>query len=296
MYQAKSGVKKFSLYWEGGFPRQKFFSQSEHVSSQIWCQKFFPLLGGRGSLDKKFFPQSEHVSSQIWCQKNFPLLGGVPLTKNFFPSLNMYQAKSGVKKFSLYWGGGPLNKKFFFWSEHVSSQIWCQKFFPLLRPGTPLPHLDLDLGPPLTWTWDPPQTWDWVPPQIWDQVPPHLDLDLGPPPTWTWTWDPHLGVDWQTENSTFPHPSDAGGNYSSPKSVLTWNILSQFIVKKNLVCKQKTALRGLVISRIVQIDILLAACPQCSTILFKWKSISFEKPCRLINSFRFTECREIGWD
>ena len=28
--------------------------------------------------------------------------GGGPLTKNFFPSLNMYQAKSGVKNFSLY--------------------------------------------------------------------------------------------------------------------------------------------------------------------------------------------------
>ena len=33
---------------------------------------------GGGSLDKKFFFQSEHVSSQIWCQKIFPLLGGVP--------------------------------------------------------------------------------------------------------------------------------------------------------------------------------------------------------------------------
>ena len=28
--------------------------------------------------------------------------GGGPLTKIFFPSLNMYQAKSGVKNFSLY--------------------------------------------------------------------------------------------------------------------------------------------------------------------------------------------------
>ena len=44
MYQAKSGVKKFSLYWGGGGP----------------------------------------------------------LTKIFFPSLNMYEAKSDVKNFSLY--------------------------------------------------------------------------------------------------------------------------------------------------------------------------------------------------
>ena len=79
MYQAKSGVKNFPLYWEGGVPRQKFFCQSEHVSSQIWCQKFFPLLGGRGGGGvprQKFFFWSEHVSSQIWCQKIFPLLGG----------------------------------------------------------------------------------------------------------------------------------------------------------------------------------------------------------------------------
>ena len=109
MYQAKSGVKNFSLYWRGRGPlTKKFVSQSEHVSSQIWCQKFFPLLRG-GSLDKNFFSQSEHVSSQMWCQKFFCLLVG---------------------------GGGPLTK-IFFRSEHVSSQIWCQKFFHLLRLGTP---------------------------------------------------------------------------------------------------------------------------------------------------------------
>ena len=117
-------------------------------------------------------------------------------------------------------GGGSLDKKCFFQSEHVSSQIWCQKFFPLLRPGTPPqtwtwdpPYPDLDLGPPhpdlalgpshpptLTWTWDPPTwTWTWDPPYSdLDLGPPHPDLDLGPPlpgpglgtPPLTWTWDP----------------------------------------------------------------------------------------------------------
>ena len=134
MYQAKS------FTGGRGVPQQKFFfSQSEHVSSQIWCQKIVPLLGGEvpkkkkncfSSLNmyqaisgvknfpftregevpskKKIFPQSEHVSSQIWCQKIFPLLGGgVPWQKIFFSSLNMYQAKSGVKKFSLYWDQDP---------------------------------------------------------------------------------------------------------------------------------------------------------------------------------------------
>ena len=80
----------------------------------------------------------------------------------------MYQAKSGVKIFSLYCGGGgPLYKKIFCQSEHVSSQICCQKFFPLLRLGTP-------------------------PPQVW--------------------------IDTQSENITFRHPSDAGGN-QSPRRV-----------------------------------------------------------------------------
>ena len=31
--------------------------------------------------------------------------------KLFFSSLNMYQAKSGVKNFSLYWGGGTPPEK-----------------------------------------------------------------------------------------------------------------------------------------------------------------------------------------
>ena len=117
MYQAKSGVKNF-----------------------------FPLLGGGGPLTKIFFPSLNMYQAKSGV-KNFPLYwGGDPSTKIFFPSLNMYQAKSGVKNFSLYWGGVP-RQKFFSWSEHVSSQIWCQKFFPLLRPGTP--PKNLRLGPPL---------------------------------------------------------------------------------------------------------------------------------------------------
>ena len=74
--------------------------------------KNFPFTGGGGvPSTKNFFSQSEHVSSQIWCQKIFPLLGGGrggSLNKNFFfSSLNMYQAKSGVKNFSLYGDQDP---------------------------------------------------------------------------------------------------------------------------------------------------------------------------------------------
>ena len=44
--------------------------------------------------------------------------------------------------FLLLWmGGGPSTKIFFSQSEHVSSQICCQKIFPLLRPGTPPPKI-----------------------------------------------------------------------------------------------------------------------------------------------------------
>ena len=67
-------VSKNFPFTGGGVPRQKFFFQFEHVSSQIWYQKFFPLLEGGGGPWQKIFFLSEHVSSQIWCQKIFPLL------------------------------------------------------------------------------------------------------------------------------------------------------------------------------------------------------------------------------
>ena len=137
MYQAKSGVKIFSLYrWgggQGGSLNKKFFFQSEHVSSQIWCQNFFPLPWREGSLNQKFFSSLNMYQAKSGV-KIFSLYcggEGVPQPKNFFSRLNMYQAKSGVKNFSLYWWGGPSTKKFFFQSEHISSQIWCQNFFPL---------------------------------------------------------------------------------------------------------------------------------------------------------------------
>ena len=141
--------------------------------------------GGGGVPRQKFFPPVWTCIKPNLVSKNFPFTGegggGGPLTKIFSPSLNMYQAKSSVKKISLYWGGGggSLDKIFFSWSEHASSQIWCQKFFPLLRPGTPPSRSETGYPPTWTWTWDPPC------------------LDLGPPklPTWTWDPPPHRSVD-----------------------------------------------------------------------------------------------------
>ena len=61
-----------------------------------------------GALNEKFFFSLNMYQAKSGV-KMFSLYhgGGGPLTKKFFSSLNMYQAKSGVKNFSLYrWGGG----------------------------------------------------------------------------------------------------------------------------------------------------------------------------------------------
>ena len=174
----------------------------------MWCQKFFPLLGG-GYLCKIFFFQSEHVSRGVPSLRSGGRRG--PSVKILFSSLNMYQAKSGVNNFSLYWGvlwvppspgpqmGSPEPEM---GSPQAlrcgTSQLDLRPGIPLdLRPGTPP---DLRLGTPWTWDGGTPQTWDWVPPrpetrspQTWDQVPPSPETGY-PPQTWdqvppTWTWD-----------------------------------------------------------------------------------------------------------
>ena len=97
----------------------------------------------------------------------------------------MYQAKTGVKNFSLYWDRVPP--------------------LPLQKSETGYPSQNI---------------WDWVPPQksetryppkkksetgyplpkIWDWGPPHLDLDLGPPHLRPWLDRvpplPEMWTDW----------------------------------------------------------------------------------------------------
>ena len=69
---------------------------------------------------------------------------------------------------------------------------------PNLGWGTPQPELGWGTPPRPDWgTLPPSQTWDGVVPPTWLGYPP-------PPKMWTEN---------QTEKSTFPHPSDAGGNY-----------------------------------------------------------------------------------
>ena len=72
--------------------------------------------------------------------------------------------------------------------------------------GVPSPHhQDLAGVPPTI------KTWLGYPPtiQTWPGYPPHHPDLAGVPPSPVKVW-----TDKQTENSTFPHPSDAGGNKS----------------------------------------------------------------------------------
>ena len=222
----------------GGSLNKNFFSQSEHVSSQIGCQKFFPLLGGGGVPSTKiFFPVWTCIKPNL-VPKIFPFTGGGGgvLDKNFFSPVWTCMKPNLVSKNFPFTRGGPSTKIFFLVWTCIKPNL-VSKIFSLYwdwvppRPETRYPpHLDLDLGPPLpTWTWDSPGPETGYPPDLRLGTPlPHLDLDLGPPPTWTCTLDPPhldlgppLGVDWQTENSTFPHPSDAGGNnFYTPIAVI----------------------------------------------------------------------------
>ena len=178
-YRPPRGHSNFLLFrWGGGgIPWQIFFFQSEHVSSQIWCQKIFPLLGGGGSLDKKiFFP--------VWtCIKPNLVSKIFPFTETRIPPPPRPRLNQPTWK----------------------SETW--------DPPLPLPCPRLDQ---CTWkseTWDPPHprldqpTW-----KIWDLGPPP-----SPPPVQGWisllenlrpgTPPPKCE---QTETITFPHPSDGG--------------------------------------------------------------------------------------
>ena len=109
MYQAKSGVKNFSLYLGRGRPLTKNFFPVWTCIKPNLVSKIFPFTwGGAGwPLTKFFFPVWTCIKPNL-VPKIFPFTGGGGLsTKNFFPSLNTYQAKSGVKKFSLYWDRVP---------------------------------------------------------------------------------------------------------------------------------------------------------------------------------------------
>ena len=146
--------------------------------------KIFPFTGEGPS--ENFFPSLNMYQAKS-SVKNFSLYwggGGGFLLEIFFPSLNMYQAKSGVKKFSLYWGGGPSSNFFFFSSLNMYQAKSGVQNFSLYWCPPSRPWLD----------WDPPP-----PPPRLDWVPPPSKAGSGSPPKCE-----------QTETITFPHPSDGG--------------------------------------------------------------------------------------
>ena len=89
------------------------------------------------------------------------------------------------------------------------SQVWGYLGYPpSSRPGWGTPTLDLRWGTPspyLRWGTPLPSRPGWgTPPPVLARVPPYLRPEMGYPP-------PPRKCE-QTENITFPHPSDAGGN------------------------------------------------------------------------------------
>ena len=114
--------------------------------------------------------------------KNFSLYqwGGGTSTKNFFSSLNMYQAKSGVKNFSLYCGGGGPSTKFFFPVWTCIKPNLVSKIFPFTETGYP-PHPRLDWDPPLSKAGLGPP-----PIQDWNGEPPPIQGWIGTPPIQDW--------------------------------------------------------------------------------------------------------------
>ena len=153
MYQAKSGVKKFSLYWGGGSLNKNFFFPVWTCIKPNLVSKIFPFTRGGGSSKKNFFFQSEHVSSQIWCQKIFPLLGG----------------------------GFLENQKFFFPVWTCIKPNLVSKIFPFTETGTP-PYPRLDQPIQKSETWDPPLSKAGSAyPKIWDLGHPPPDVNRQTP-------------------------------------------------------------------------------------------------------------------
>ena len=134
------------------------------------------------------------------------------------------------------WTGGTPSSPGWRWGGIQSSLGWGYPIQSWMG-GTPIMILDWVLPcqqdgvPPSSKTgWGYPiQDWDWVPPSAGGDTPPSgpgmgYPLSAGWGTSWTWDGVPFLSgpetgypptpsrKGGQTENITFPHPSDAGGN------------------------------------------------------------------------------------
>ena len=169
--------RSHSICRGGGVPWQNFFSPIWTCIKPNLVSKNFPFTGGKGGGGlpwQIFFFQSEHVSSQIWCQKFFPLLGGVPRQKNFFPVWTCIKPNL-VSKFFPFTETRYPPPKIWDWDPPSPENLRLGPPPKNLRPGTPLQKSETGI---------PPKIWDWAPPpKILDGVPPRIwDRDLGPPP------------------------------------------------------------------------------------------------------------------
>ena len=206
MYQAKSGVNNFSLYWGGRGPSTKIFFPAWTCIKPNLVSKIFPFTGGGGggSFDKNFCSGLNMYQAKSGV-KNVPFTGGGP-TKNFFLAWTCIKPNL-VSKIFPFTGGGPLTKIFFPAWTCIKPNL-VSKFFPFTGRGGPLtkfffPSLNMYQAKSgvknfsLYWDWVPPQKnlrpgtppgnlRPVAPPEIWDLGLPLEIWDLGPPPE---IWD-----------------------------------------------------------------------------------------------------------
>ena len=107
---------------------------------------------------------------------------GRPLTKIFFPVWTCIKPNLVSKIFPFTGGGGcPRQNYFFFRSEHVSSQIWCQNFFPLLGGGRGVPRQKFFFP-----------VWTCIKPNLVSKNFPFTETGYPPPRTDTHLWKHNL--------------------------------------------------------------------------------------------------------
>ena len=125
--------------------------------------------------------------------------------------------------------------------------------------GVP-PRHDLRLGTPPSWPemgYRPILTWDAIAPLSWPGIrvpPPCPDLGWGyptsaPPPTLKktgYSFPVEVWTDKQTENSTFPHPSNAGGKKRKTSS----EYILSFLLFRDRLVPRKRFLKRLIMRKV----------------------------------------------
>ena len=162
MYEAKSGVKNFSLYWGGGVPRQKFFLPVWTCMKPNLVSKIFPFTRGGGPLTKIFFPVWTCIKPNL-VSKIFPFTRGGPSTKIFFPVWTCIKP--------------ILVSKFFPFTETGYPSQTCDRVpFLDLRPGTPWPGPGIPLLPGPACGTPPPPGPGTPPPKVNRQTFPSINI------------------------------------------------------------------------------------------------------------------------